>query len=191
MNDSKESNSPSREQSPDQEFSMFGVSFKGSEGAEEIGKKLGAEVAKKYIRRSWIVGAIPPLFLIVILSTSSGFNSSEVKIGGLLMGLVIVGYICWASYWGMHRIILQLQEKPIAHSRWFWALYVFVLGPIFLVIPGVLVGIAGIGVFEYLKCRRMAKKVVSDNEGWMVLIAAVTTIPFVAVSTVFLYKAAN
>jgi hypothetical protein len=130
-----EPNSSSKEQSPDQEFSMFGLTFKGSEGAEDIEKKLKAEDAKKYIRRSGIIGVAPPLFLIIILFAPSGFDFSGVKFGRLLTGLVILGYICWASYWGTHSLILQVQEESIAESRLFWAFLIGALGPIFLALP--------------------------------------------------------
>ena len=109
---------------------------------------LDADEARRYIRRSFIGGALLCLPFVVLVTA----NLSTVN--ALAVLLPVAGfYAGWAAYWGLHRWFLFLGQGLAEGEGLRKLMYFFLLvalGPMF----GVLYGVPGGGFYEYFKCRR-------------------------------------
>ncbi len=138
--------------SPSETFTMFGVTFRGA----QIIRAPAADDARRRVIRSWVLACVVPLPLLALLSWAGV---------GLLTSVALAtasAYITWASYWGIMgiaRILVDAGDQPAMETAVLAA--ILRLEPLILVAPiaavGILYGMLGGGVYEFLRCREIIK----------------------------------
>ncbi len=137
--------------SPSETFAMFGVTFKG----EQIIRSPAADDARRHVIRSWALACVVPLPLLIILSWYGVGLLNTVALA------IATAYIMWGSYWGIvgiARILVDAAGQSSTETGVFAAFCAcdcrILVVPIAL---GILYGILGGGVNEFLKCREIIK----------------------------------
>jgi hypothetical protein len=151
-------------QASDQEqFRMFGTTFAGT----QIIESPASDNAKQVIARSFKVTLALSLAVLGLLF-ADGAN-----IAGLLVLTALSAYIAWASYWGIAGVFKLIEGRPIAVKigEYFEAHPTLkektaeqladklgIVGIIaFPICIGIVYGVLGGCVYEFLRCRRIAR----------------------------------
>lgn len=146
---------PTQSREPER-FNMFGTTFLG----EKITESPASEDAKSHLIRSVTIAGIVAVLFLVLLTLAH----VRVFVSMLLAGLL--AYLAWASYWGIvaaTNAVADLGEQKapegfLGEFMMHVAVEALALGGMVLlpIVLGILYGILGGGVYEFLKYRKIA-----------------------------------
>jgi hypothetical protein len=147
---------------------MFGTTFKGA----QIIQSPASDNAKQLITRSFIVALAVPLNVLVLL-----FMSDADAVGSLIL-MAVSAYIAWASYWGIvgvfkfiegrrtavrighfferHSFLKEMAERFLTEKVGLGGMIVFP------VVIGMVYGVLGGCVYEFMRCLRIAQNPALD-----------------------------
>jgi hypothetical protein len=140
-------------------FGMFGTTFRGS----HVVRSPAGDDAERHIWQSLLTAAVVPLLVLILLIMS------HVTMLWTVMGTAISAYVAWTSYWGIVGVSDILTDITAGRSEeelpWYlkfvkelieegfhteWAVPLVAFG------MGVLYGVLGGGLYQFLKHRKIA-----------------------------------
>ena len=151
-------------------FSLFGTTFSGA----QIIQSPASDNAKQLITRSFIIAMSVPSIVLVLL-----FLIGADVIGSLIL-ISVSAYIAWASYWGIVGVFKFIEGRRTAvkighffdHSFLEEMAKSFLTDPatglglvgmiVLPVVIGMVYGVLGGCVYEFMRCRRIAQNPALD-----------------------------
>ncbi len=120
--------------------------------------------ARKVIMGFWIVTLI--FSLLLSIPWLSGLKSS---LSAKIIFYLLTTYILWSTLWGFRLIFSKVEDFLISYEYLFQGIMkdpikgLLMLPPLFLLLlfvllAGCIYGCLGGGIYEYLKCRKVAKE---------------------------------